>query len=174
MAGRLARTKGLAVLRASKTLAALGAIAAAFGTAAPRIADAATTTGTFTVSATVVKNCTVATNNINLGNYDSLSGTQLSTTGNVNVSCTKNTSGVSIALTSANGWTLNDGSTPANVIPYKIFQGATATDWTLTPWSGLTFASKVAQSYGANAKPNVGVDVPVGTYTDTVTVTVTF
>jgi spore coat protein U-like protein len=161
------------MLRNSKALALLAAVMALV-VAAPRVADAATTTGTFTVTAAVVKNCVVATNNINLGSYDPTSGTQLATTANVSVTCTKNTSGVSIALSSANGWNLRDSATPANNIPYKIFQGATATDWTTTPWSGLTFASNVAQNYGATAKPNVGVDVPVGTYNDTVTVTVTF
>jgi spore coat protein U-like protein len=161
------------MLRKSKAVAVLATIAV-LAAAAPQVADAASTQGTFTVTASVVKNCIVATNNINLGSYDPTSGTQLSVASNVTVTCTKNTSGVSIALSSQNGWNLRDGSTPANNIPYKIFQGATATDWTTTPWGGLSFSSNAAQNYAATAKPSVGVDVPVGTYNDTVTVTVTF
>lgn len=159
------------MLRSSKALALIASVAAIL-VATPRAAHAASVQGTFTVTAAVVKNCIVTTNNIDLGNYDPTSTVQLSVTQNVSVSCTKGTSGVSIGLASTS-WTLKDGS--GNAIPYKIFQGATSTDWTATPWTGISFAAaKTAQNFGANAKPDVGVDVPVGTYTDTVTVTVTF
>jgi len=52
-------------------------------------ANALQATTTFTASATVVSNCTIAATNLSFGNYDPLSASPNNATGSVTITCTK-------------------------------------------------------------------------------------
>ena len=51
-------------------------------------AQAATSTSTFQVTAAVLSTCQVSSSNIDFGSYDPLAATALSSTGNIQVTCT--------------------------------------------------------------------------------------
>ena len=53
-------------------------------------ADALQATTTFTASATVFSNCTIAATNLSFGTYDPLSASVNNATGTVTITCTKN------------------------------------------------------------------------------------
>jgi spore coat protein U-like protein len=159
--------------RISKIAAAATVAALAF-LLAPRSAQAQTATGSFTVTATVGKACTVAAAPIVIASYDPNASVATVGTTNVNVACTKGTTYTTF-LTSAKNWTLTDTATSAgNALTYAISQGASATAWTGTSgWAGSA-PSKAPVSYVATAKIAAGQDVPAGTYTDTVTMNVNY
>jgi spore coat protein U-like protein len=154
----------------------IAVLAAAAGLAVllvPGSTQAANAIGTFTVTATVAKVCTVAAAPIVIASYDPNSATPTAGTTNVNVTCTRGTAYTTF-LTSANAWKLVDTVTPANVLTYAITQAATGTTWNATTgWAGSA-PTKAAVSYQATATIGASQDVPAGTYTDTVTMNVNY
>jgi spore coat protein U-like protein len=162
--------------RSSKILLAVASVAAAAlaVAVAPRSATAATAQSSFTVTAIVPRACTIGSTNISIANYDPNAGAATTSTGAVTLTCTRGTP-YSVALASAGGWRLSDGATPTpNTLNYQVLQGATATPWNATTPVAGTAPSRAAIPLTATASVGAGQDVPVGTYTDTVTATVTF
>ena len=143
---------------------------------APAAATAANTTGTFGVSAAVIKNCVLTPPTaVNLGDYDPTSGSQVTGTATMQVKCTKGTS-YTTTLTSTNTFKLKNGT---NEIPYTIYQpaedgtGATSTVWNGTDGPVVSAANNANRGMTATIRPDIGVDVPGAlTYSDTVTITV--
>ena len=141
---------------------------------APSIAEAQTATANMTVSATVAKSCVVTgpSGPVNFASYDPVSTTQLSAPGTISVRCVRGT-GYSIALTSDTGFNMRG---TGGDIPYAVLQPDGSTSWTanslVVPATAIT--SSAARDYVATVRPAVGVDVPAGSYTDTVHVTVTY
>jgi spore coat protein U-like protein len=155
--------------RFSKVL--LAAVVAAAVVMVPRMAVATDITGTFTVAATVSNVCKVtAGNNVDFGAYDPTGTAVLKKTSAINVKCTRGT-GYGIALTSAGGWKMKNGT---EGISYSVKQPNDSTDWTTTALTGLTAVDNKPYSYVANLSTTEGQDVPAGSYLDTVTVTVTY
>jgi spore coat protein U-like protein len=141
---------------------------------APRIASAATVGTTFTVTAAVTKACTVSAQNISFAaGYDPNAASAATATGTVSLTCTKGVN-YSVALASAGGWKLSDTVTPANKLNYQILQGATTTVWDATNLVSASAPTKATIPLVATASIAAGQDVPAGTYTDTVTVTVNY
>jgi spore coat protein U-like protein len=151
-------------------------------------AIAATATSDITVSADVAADCTISTSALSFGSYYQISShasSPLDATGTVTTTCTTG-SGPKITLgqgsnpagTSTDAAPLrrlNDGGT--NYLSYSLYQDSGHT----TVWGNTagTAASPTADGtaqittiYGRVA--GAQAPVPAGTYTDTVTATVTF
>lgn len=159
------------------------AIAGALLAAAPG-ANALTTTSTFTVNATVLKNCSVLSSNLAFGNYTPGSG-NVDSASTVSVKCTKNTAytvaldkGTTTGGTIAQRLMVNG----ANTLQYNLYTDvARATLWgdgitgTTAAGTGAGFATTTALTvYGRLPDNATNQDAAVGTYADTVTVTVTY
>jgi len=146
-------------------------------------ASAATATANLAVTATVPTNCTIAAGTLAFGSYDPLVAqktTALASTGTFTVSCTKGTV-YTVALDVGANSTHATGTTRAmasgtNYLSYEIYtDSAHTTVWNTTNTMGGTSASKgtvyTMTAYGQIA---AGIDAATGSYTDTVTETVTF
>jgi spore coat protein U-like protein len=151
---------------------------------------AATSTGTFTVSATVLKACTVSASNINFGNYTPGAG---ALTGNstISVKCTKTTPytvALSAGSTTGGSYAQRLMAYGAETLQYNLYTAAAFTtvfgDGTLGTGTGSGTGAglgAVAQTYTAygrlvdsTANQNAAPNAAATTYSDTVTVTVTY
>jgi len=165
------------------SLAGAGALAAASGTAL------AAATTTFQVSATVVKNCTVAANALSFGTYTP-GGGAIKVSSTLNVNCTKTTP-FTVALNA--GTTTGDAFTQrllqnqttgdADTLQYNLYTSNTyATVWgdgtgstATVSGTGTGIATSVAETvYGQLVDSTANQNVSPGSYTDTITVTVSF
>ena len=156
-------------------------------------ADALQNTTTFTASATVVSNCTIAATNLSFGTYDPLSASPNNATGTVTITCTKSAASTIGMDNGANfAVTRNMKSAAADLIAYSIGQPPNntvgtactfpaATAWT-TSGAGLftptAAPSKAARAYNVCGTIAAGIDVPGSVagvlYSDTVTAQVNF
>lgn len=150
---------------------------------------ATTSSSTFTVTATVINNCVISTVNIAFGNYDPTSATGVTAQGAVNTRCTQGDI-VSVALSQGANPSVGTSTAAvparqmisgASLLPYHIYIASSgSTEW----GTGTVGINEPApQASVSNAVPLVfttygailaGVNVPAGSYTDTVTATVTF
>ena len=143
----------------------------------PAAAIAATTT-TFDVTANVVATCSVSATQVAFGTY---TGAQLDGSGTVSVTCTalwpyvvELNAGTGSGATVANR--LMTGPASSTII-YSLYQNALRT----TPW-GFTAAAQsvagvgngVAQSLTVYGRAPASQTPSVGSYSDTITVTVTY
>jgi len=160
---------------------AVGAALLAGGSALA--ANPATTT--FTVTATVLKTCSVAASALNFGNYTPAAGAATGSS-TVNVLCTKTTP-FTVAL---NGGTTTGGTVAqrllangANTLQYNLFTtNAYATVWgdgtgtsVTQAGAGLGLGTAVAFTvYGQLPDNATNQGVVPGTYTDTITVSVAY
>jgi spore coat protein U-like protein len=146
----------------------LAAAAAVVATSTPALAD--TQTGDLNVTLNVIKGCSLdMPSGIDFGTKTIVGGgTSASSSANVTVTCT---SGTAYALTANNGANasgtqrrLSSGGTTPTYVNYTLG----------FPTASMT-ATGVAQTqlFSADIASSVGA-VPVGTYTDKVTVTLTF
>ncbi|HYW91968.1 MAG TPA: spore coat U domain-containing protein [Gammaproteobacteria bacterium] len=128
--------------------------------------------------------CTVSTSGISFGTYNPLASTAATTTGSVTVSCSLLTSLLSyqIALGPGSGTvsqrTMHAG---ASTLDYNVYTDATySTIWgnTSTGLIGLitgTLSSVLgSQSHTVYGRIPAGQNVPPGSYSDSLTVTVTY
>ncbi len=137
--------------------------------------------GCVLVSASIVAHaakCTVSTSGLNFGSYDVFSTVNDDATGTIIVNCTNNAT-YTIALSSGSGTyssrTMTSGTT---TLPYNLFLDSTH----LTIWGdGSTGTSTFSGvGTGANVSTTVYGRIParqnarVGSYSDALTVTVTF
>lgn len=166
------------------------ATALIFAAAIPQ-ANAATATGSFNVTATVSSGCLISsTTDIAFGTYDPVNvnfTTAKTGTGSITVRCVLGGTGISLALNqglhAAGGSTctapLRQMLSGTDNLPYSIFSNSgNSTVWGCTTGTDtVTFvptgilSPNVLTTYGVIA---AGLDVPVGSYSDTVTATVTF
>jgi spore coat protein U-like protein len=174
------------ISRGALKLGLVAAVAAA-GWLDAKPAEAGTATANLSVGATVSANCTISTSALSFGAYDPVSAnhsTALVGTGGVTINCT---SGSTATVTLDQGQNPASGSTNAaplrqmndgasDNLAYALYQDSSRTTvWgnTAGTGSGQT-GNGTAQGltvYGAVAP---GQNVPAGTYSDTVTATVTF
>jgi spore coat protein U-like protein len=141
---------------------------------------------TFQVTATVLKACTVSATPLAFGNYTPGSGA-LSNTSTINVACTK---------TSPYAVTLNGGSTAGGTIGQRLMTNGTQTlqynlytsnTYTTLLGDGTTSGSaKVTGTGNGLSAPNAitvygqlpdsaaNQNAPAGSYTDTITVSVSY
>jgi len=143
--------------------------------------QAATETTSFTVTATVTDVCqSLTAANIDFGSYNPLSASNTDASGNIQVTCTDNTS-YSISLSAGGSGTyntrqLNDGG--ANNLSYNLYtNSAYSTIWgdgsgststvNETGIGSVTSTTVYARLPGSQSTPN-------GSYYDTINVTVTY
>lgn len=167
-----------------KRLFSAAAVAALLGLAlAPTPTWAGTATASLSVSATVAANCTITAGTLAFGSYDPVvanASTDLSGSGTFTVACTKSASGVYVGLglgANASGSTRRMIS-GANYLTYELYKdnSASPTVWGNTSTTGMSYSptSKTATTLTVYGKVTAGQDVAVGSYTDTVVMTVNF
>ena len=150
--------------------------------------EAQTATTTFTVTASVTANCTISTVGITFGAYDPVvanAETPVDANGSVTVACTNgatttigmnqgsNPTGTSTAATPE-----RQMSSGTDNLRYDLFQEAART----TIWGDVGTPTTVAYTSTGTAETTIdifgripaGQDSSVGTYTDTVTATISF
>lgn len=162
---------------------------------------AATATATVNVTASVTRTCKISTTDVVFGQYDPVV-TNLSTAlnapspGTLVVTCTKNATGVTLALNFGGHSTggavrrmLETGGA-GNFLSYQLYQPvsgapsavcAFTTIWgdgtggsvVLTP-SGTTWGNASAQTFNVCGQVAAGQDVEQGSYADVITATVNF
>jgi len=145
--------------------------------------SAGTQNGTLTVTASVAANCTITAGTLAFGAYDPIVANlaaNLDQTGSFSVKCTK--SGTNMYVTADNGANASAGqrrmkNVAGDFLPYLMFtDSGRSTAWGTTQAAGIAVAGNGNTSvpltiYGRIAAAQ---DVPVGSYTDTVTMTVNF
>lgn len=137
----------------------------------------ATATTTFTVTASVVASCTTSATNLAFGNY-TLSA--LSGTSTITVTCTSGST-VKIGLNGGTGTgatvTNRKMTSGANTLNYGLYQDSGhATNWGNTPGTDTvnTTGTGVAQNFTVYGLIPASQTSPIASYSDTITVTVTF
>jgi len=172
--------QGVALRRVGLLQCAAGAVVLL--AAAPLVDASSTATGTFTVQAVINAACNVSATTLNFGAYNPASATVLSGTSTINVYCTGG-SPYTTALNVGSGGgtfatrTLSSGGNTLNFNLYRdaaysqVWGDGTASTYTVAgTGSGLLTANTVTV-YG---EIPISQDKPVGTYTSTITVTVTY
>lgn len=170
--------------------AALGILTALLcGTAGTALA-ATYDTGTLNVSATVTAHCTVTTTDLAFGTYDPLGTTALqNAAGKITTICTNGSTPI-IALgqglnptgastDAAPARQMTDGAATPHMLAYNLYTDSTyGTVWGNTAATGVT---QTTASDGTTAVDTTvygqidkGNNVPVGNYSDSVTVTISF
>ena len=136
-----------------------------------------TVTTTFTVTATVVKDCGVSATNLVFGNY---TGAVNNSTSTVTVTCTNTTTytvGLSAGLATGATVTTRKMQYGTALLNYALYSNSThATNWgntAATNWVAGT-GTGVAQPLTVYGQIAAGLYVTPGSYTDTITATVTY
>jgi spore coat protein U-like protein len=158
--------------------AALGALVLGSVLAAPLGADALTASGSMTVTTAVAASCTTTATTADLGTWTYTAASTASST--ITVTCTQGAAVSSVGLDNGlymvAGVRQMRGAGTAD-IGYGVYQDATfATAWTNAAWPALaTYTAVVAPAtFTAYVKAPAGPNVIAGTYTDTVSITVTY
>lgn len=176
----------LVVIAASAASIALAGTALAAGTASQNL----------NISAQVNNNCTIATTAVAFGIYDPIVTNKAGTGADVNngagkltVTCTKKSSGVTLAL--GNGGNFNLGARRmtdgTDFLAYELYQPPNVTPATActfpgtTVWNSVNTLNPAAASFDGTAKDFFicgtvakGQNVEVGSYADVVIATVNF
>jgi len=144
-------------------------------------ASAATDTDTFDVTATVIAACQISATDHDFGTYDALSPSPLDSTSTITVTCT---SGAAYSIS------MNAGTTVGGAISARLMtDGANVLDYNLytnsgygTVWGDGTGGSSAVAGTGSGSVQNLtvygrmpaGQGEPAGSYSDTVTATITY
>ena len=147
---------------------------------APSLSLASTVTQSMAVSATVVASCTVATTAMSFGNYNNA---LLTSTATVTATCS-NTTPYNLGLNAgtASGATVTTrgmfvSGTPAVVLNYGLYSNSSrTTNWGMTIGTDTVTGtgSGAAQPFTVYGLIPAGQLVAPGSYTDTITVTITY
>jgi spore coat protein U-like protein len=137
----------------------------------------------FTVSVTILAECNVSTSPLTFGNYDPVvtnAASNLDNTTLVNVYCTKGTP-VTVTLdngTWASGTTRRLKSAAGNFLTYEMYKDAArGVIWNGTNTNTGTSTSKLTpinNGFTVYGRVPSAQDIPAGSYSDTVTVTVNY
>jgi spore coat protein U-like protein len=170
-----------------RRFALASAILIAAASATPAMAASQQTN--LSVSSTVPANCTISTTAIDYGNYDPISanttgGADVTGSGTITYTCT---SGTTATITLDQGSNSGAGSTDAspvrrltdgdgNSLGYQLYTNIERTTvWGNTGGTGLGVTGNgSAQGATVYGKINNGQNAAVGTYSDTVTATITY
>ena len=169
-----------ALSRVRGRIAAGISLAAALCLLAPTVAVALTANSPMAVSATVVASCTVATTSMSFGTYNSAT---LSGTATVTATCSNTTPyNVGLNAGTANGATVTTramfvSGTPAVVLNYGLYSNSGHT----TNW-GMTVGTDTVSGTGNGSGQAITIygQIPAsqlvapGSYTDTITATITY
>jgi spore coat protein U-like protein len=144
-------------------------------------ANAATTTTTFPVTATVLSACAVTANPLNFASYNPTAATPLDATTTLAVNCTVGTPftvGLNAGTASGATVTTRRMTSGANALSYALYQEAARTNnWGNTPGTDTpapVTAPVLPTSLTVYGRVPAGQNVPAGTYSDTITVTVNY
>ena len=136
-----------------------------------------TRTTTFAVTATVLKDCGVSATNMTFGNY---TGAVNNVTSTVTVTCTSTTTytvGLSTGLATGATVTTRKMQNGTALLAYALYSNSThTTNWgntAATNWVAGT-GTGIAQPLTVYGQAAAGQYVTPGTYTDTITATVTY
>ena len=139
-------------------------------------ATASSATTTFQVTASVVSSCTISATNLAFGGYTLA---QLDAQSSLTVTCT-NGAAYKVALSAGNG----SGATVAarkmssgsNTLTYSLYRdSARSTVWgTTTADSASGTGNGAAQTLVVYGRIPANQSSPIGSYTDTITATITF
>jgi spore coat protein U-like protein len=169
------------LLTAAAVVVAIVGIAT-FGT--PRLI-AGTASANLAVTASVSANCLITAGSLAFGAYDPVSAnasTDLSGSGTFTVACTKNAASVWVGMGLGNNVSgstrrMQLGAT-GTYLTYELYKDNTASPavWGNTQVTGLAYTptSKAAYTMTVYGKVPSNQDVPPGSYTDTVQMTVNF
>ncbi len=144
-------------------------------------AQAATTTTTFPVTATVLKACVVSANPLSFGNYDPTATSPVDASTTLSVLCTVGTSftvGLNAGTGSGATVTTRRMTSGANTLDYALYQETGRTNnWGNTPGTDTPLATTapiLASTLTVYGRLPASQNVPVGSYADTITVTVNY
>ncbi len=159
----------------------LGLVSVAVVLATPAAGIAATATTTFQVTATVLSVCTVSATNLAFGNYDASSGTPNDASSTVTTTCS-NTTAYTVALNAGTGTgatvALRKMTNGANTLNYSMYTTAGRTtvwgDGTLSTVTQAGTGNGSGQALTVFGRIPTSQYVTAGSYTDTVTATVTY
>ncbi len=159
----------------------LGLVSVAVVLATPAAGIAATATTTFQVTATVLSVCTVSATNLAFGNYDASSGTPNDASSTVTTTCS-NTTAYTVALNAGTGSgatvALRKMTNGANTLNYSMYTTAGRTtvwgDGTLSTVTQAGTGNGSGQALTVFGRIPTSQYVTAGSYTDTVTATVTY
>jgi len=150
--------------------------------AVPRL-HADTHQANLTVQASVSANCRLTGGTLNFGAYDPVVanvGTDLDNTGTFTVACTKSAANVWIGMDGgvnySGGRRMQVGAT-GNYLSYELYKEAARTNvWGNTQPTGVDYTptSKAPTTLTVYGRVPQNQDVAVGSYTDTVVMTVNF
>jgi spore coat protein U-like protein len=148
----------------------------------PAPAIAGTASGSLATSATVTANCTVSTSALAFGNVDSTSASNVDATGGLTITCTNGSAwAASAGVGGGSGASYADRRMTAggNLLSYNIYTSAART----TVWGDGTGSTATLGGTGTGSAQSVTVygrvgggqsTVPIGSYADTVSVTITY
>jgi spore coat protein U domain-containing protein, fimbrial subunit CupE1/2/3/6 len=162
----------------------IGSAAAVPLALASMTASAGTANTSFNVTATVINSCKISATNLSFGNYDPTSATNTTGSSTISATCTKGDS-FTLALNKGlygafTGRIMQDGATPADQLVYNLY---TTSGYT-TVWGDGTGSTATVSGTGAGpGTPVVSTvygqiaaaqNVPAGSYSDTIQVTITY
>jgi spore coat protein U domain-containing protein, fimbrial subunit CupE1/2/3/6 len=166
-----------------RTVVPLAASIALSGLLAGPGAEATTATNTFTVQAVINAACSVSATTLNFGTYDPASGTALSGTSTVNVSCTSGTpytTSLDVGTAAGSSFTTRTIASGTNILNYNLYRDSARTQ----VWGDGTGSTFTVAGTGSGILTPIALtvygqvptaqDKPPGTYTSTITVTVTY
>ena len=136
---------------------------------------------TFSVTAEVIDACNLTANDLDFGNYSSISGSNVDATSTLDVTCTNGTAytlALDDGMTTGGTFTtrlMTDGS---NTLEYNLYTSTART----TVWGDASGATETVGDTGDGTQQSLTVygripasqNVPVGSYSDSVTATVSF
>jgi spore coat protein U-like protein len=145
--------------------------------------QAATSTSTLTVNATVAANCSISSGTLTFGSYDPVvanATSPLDGSGTFTVACTKNAANVWIGIgygSNVSGTTRRMKDAGTNYVTYELYRDAARSAiWGNVQASGASYTptTKAATTFTVYGRMPANQDAAVGSYTDTVQMTVNF
>ena len=174
------RGERLSAVPRSRICLKTGFLAVALCPLACAVAGASTATSTMAVSATVVSSCTVSTTPMSFGNYNN---TLLTSTATVTATCSNTTPyNVGLNAGTASGATVTTramfvSGTPSVVLNYGLYSNSGhTTNWGMTVGTDTVTGTGngSAQAITVYGQIPAGQLVAPGSYTDTITATITY